>query len=1300
MEMRKRIRLIAATIIATILALAIPKASLAAGASVMSSKLASHRIAIDQGLPNNSVNAIAEDNFGLIWIGTRNGLCYYDGYNVTIYINKVKDDTVSLSPTIASLESDKEKCLMKVEMPGKPVAVIDTKTGRIIRQEQHVRGVKVEKPEYVEHDAVQQVLTPTYVCWLNKAGDLWVVNRKDKSIEKAKRLHLLDDVAYTVNRKRKCFIIEKNDILYIATYGNGLFLYDTKTQQIRHFSSQDQEPLFDTNFLTCIHLSKNGCIWAGTETAGAVCIYKPLATVEYIKPRTNALDMRDNSIGCILKAPSGKLVAADFIGSLYTVDINTRQFTTFSKQPSSIRCVMFDREGNRWTATRGGGIYINGTQHTRGDKKHPLPTNDIKYLVQASDGTVWAATPFKGLMQCRYNKQADTIAVRCFLDKKTAQWISHLYIDNRQTLWISTNNGLYALPYDTNPQSDNDFIRYGTDNGSLKSDIINCVEQVADDTLMAAVNGHGIAILAYDDKGKVNATRYIGKGQGLADNTVATILKSGHNVAVGTDNGLSIINLRSLDITTLKSNGSKLGDYYINYSGYAESDGTMLLGCYDGIAKINIDNDNDTDNKHPCVITELKIDGNNLYSYSDIGGADSVMMLTHKLKLAHSQNNIEIYFSGLNFKHNAISMFEYYLEGLEEGWREHTSNNVAIYQNLNPGKYIFHVRRMGSNNDTTLEILIKEPWYNSLTAWLLYILAAAAIGTVIYRQWKRNFKLKHQMAVEKELTAFRLNFFTQVSHEFRTPLAIIQNSLRQIKENKNEPPKKTVVQTAWRGSQRLLKLINQLIEFRKIQTEKTKLNLITGDIVKKTRAITDDFFGMADFKDINLFFTPTQKELKAVFSPDAYDTIVSNLISNAIKYTPQKGTVAVKMHTVNDDQIKLTVEDSGPGISDTQLAHIFKPFMHGYVSAGGMGIGLYMAKRMAELHHGTLEYSRSEEYGGSRFTLLLPLNDDSYAPEDYAQVTAIADDDDDDNSSDDFPEEPVKAATPNALNDIHVAIIEDDIDMMEQLKAQVGTYFKIDAYMTGQAGYDGITANPPALLLCDVMLPDIDGYAIVKKLKKEPKTQMLPVVMLTALNDEEHQIKGYEAGADDYMVKPCNFKLLLARITQLIKWNAEKITPESDNTPATIEDNTDTTENPAESGSQDNVKSSASTDETGNSQPLVVFTSALDKAFKERVEIITAQNLGDSNFSPDILAEKLHVGRTKLLGKMKEIFGEPPAKYILNRRLEAAEQMLLIGEYSINEISDKTGFNDPGYFNKCFKAKYGITPGKYGKQAK
>jgi len=254
MEMRKRIRLIAATIIATILALAIPMASLAAGASVMSSKLASHRIAIDQGLPNNSVNAIAEDNFGLIWIGTRNGLCYYDGYNVTIYINKVKDDTVSLSPTIASLESDKEKCLMKVEMPGKPVAVIDTKTGRIIRQEQHVRGVKVEKPEYVEHDAVQQVLTPTYVCWLNKAGDLWVVNRKDKSIEKAKRLHLLDDVAYTVNRKRKCFIIEKDDILYIATYGNGLFLYDTKTQQIRHFSSQDQEPLFDTNFLTCIHL--------------------------------------------------------------------------------------------------------------------------------------------------------------------------------------------------------------------------------------------------------------------------------------------------------------------------------------------------------------------------------------------------------------------------------------------------------------------------------------------------------------------------------------------------------------------------------------------------------------------------------------------------------------------------------------------------------------------------------------------------------------------------------------------------------------------------------------------------------------------------------------------------------------------------------------------------------------------------------------------------------------------------------------------------------------------------------------
>ena len=248
---------------------------------------------------------------------------------------------------------------------------------------------------------------------------------------------------------------------------------------------------------------------------------------------------------------------------------------------------------------------------------------------------------------------------------------------------------------------------------------------------------------------------------------------------------------------------------------------------------------------------------------------------------------------------------------------------------------------------------------------------------------------------------------------------------------------------------------------------------------------------------------------------------------------------------------------------------------------------------------------------------------------------------------------------PEAFNDMTVAIIEDNPDMMQQLCTEVGQYFHTVSYTTGKRGYEGVASEPPALLLCDVMLPDMDGYEIVSRLKADANTAALPVIMLTALDDESHQIRAYKAGADDYMVKPCNFRLLLARMVQLIKWSRPQVPPQAD-APAIIEGH-------------------------------------LDKVFVEKLEMLTARHLGEESFTVDRMAELMNMGRTKFYGKVKELTGMSPNKYLQDARMRRAAELLLEGELNISEVCYKVGMQDPTYFNKVFKARYGVVPSKYGK---
>lgn len=649
-----------------------------------------------------------------------------------------------------------------------------------------------------------------------------------------------------------------------------------------------------------------------------------------------------------------------------------------------------------------------------------------------------------------------------------------------------------------------------------------------------------------------------------------------------------------------------------------------------------------------AVITDLAINGISIYEAENEQFLTKALNYTREISLPHDKNSLNIHFSNFDYPHIQNAMYQYYLEGIDKTWRPMTSINHAEFSDLNPGSYTLHIRtRIGSNQwseENLLHITICQPWYNTVWAWCIYLLIICGAGVLYYRSWRRNFELNQQIALEKQMSDFRINFFTHISHEFRTPLAIIQSAVEKMMTKGEGYASKNNINTLSRGTKRLQRLINQLMEFRKINTGNMKLNIEKGEIIGFVRAIYNDLYTVAKQKDVTMNFTPWTSNHEMLFDQEKVETIVYNLLSNAVKYTPDKGIISVKLYLENNI-VFFSVEDNGPGIKPERKADLFKPFMHGYASKGGMGIGLYTAHQMAEIHKGSLTYERSKDLGGSRFCLALPNDAGKYQPEDIIEKKAL-----DDHSIDkDEIEMIVKEMTPKAINNVTVMVIEDDPDMLEQIKSELSVYFHVETFMNGKTGYENIRKIKPALLISDIQLPEMIARAL--------------------------QFVAMELKAKQQAEEKAQQEKALGQETTLKK-----------NAPL----------EKAEQSSCGEVILVKPVKELKKNEPTLLM-STLDKKFKDKLEAIVAQHIGDNNFNVDRLAELLCLGRTTVYNRTKSIMGVSPNIYIQNERLRIAAKLLLEGEFTVSEISEKVGFSDSTYFYKCFKNKFGIAPSKYGK---
>ena len=1236
-------------------------------------------------------------------------------------------------------------------------------------------------------DALNQGQCEGWHFVANRSGQLWLFPSEGP----ARTLSLLPNARFSTSKGRKFFVSRAADsLLFIATYGNGLFVYNTRNDALTHFSAGDAVPVIHSDYLLCSITDRRGSVWVGSETTGAYCLsLHDSKTARYVQPQPQHKGDWSNTISSI-SLEGGNVVVGTRDGLLYQATAadygSIRQLA--GGQPSAITVRMTDSGGHVWVGTWGNGVYRDGKRMVTPRREQSFTTDFVSDIAEDREGRLWVAT-WDGMLLLR-----DTTFVQYMADDINTRRVNDLELLPDGTLWVATNNGVCRW-------NGRDFDVFNTANKLFPHSEVHMLCADGDHTLWAGTAGGGIVKCSLGADGGIGHTQLIDMRQGLANNNVASVVLDRQGFLwAGTENGLSRINTATGVVSSFRFADTPQGNVMANGCAVADSTGSLLFGTDDGLLVVNpghISSISLAKVQASAALTDLLVNGQSVYELSLLSQA---LSSTRRIDLAHRQNSLSLRFSNFSYDHREMPVYQYYLEGLEHEWNSATTQNHADYVELQPGRYTFHLRSLSEqgewSGDTTLLVVIAQPWWNTWWAWLLYLLVAALLAWYVWSNWKEKFDLHQQMKLERQLNDFRTQLFTHIAHEFRTPLAIIKGAVDKLQGDR------ATLQTAQRGTKRLLRLVNQFMEFRKARTSSLHLHVQQGDIVGFVKNIYQDFWPLAKQKNLQLTFTPFERKRMVLFDEEMVETIVYNLLSNAIKYTPEGGSVAVYLKsgewreesgerndcsgewrvdsvefptglpgphdgravanstlstlhsTLNNGNpvgnstlytlhstLRIIVEDSGPGITAEQQRVLFQPFMQGLASQGGMGIGLYTAQQMAQTHHGSLTYEQATPEGGSRFVFTLPADDSVYTADEMIARTAPRQQEPSSAESDDI----IKQMKPEALNDLSIAIIEDDPDMMEQISSEMGVYFRTHCYSNGQRGFEGVSANVPAMLICDVMLPDMNGYDIVRKLKSLPATKHLPVIMLTALDDETHQLKAYQAGADDFMVKPCNWRLLVARTMQLIKWERERLNfslefrvesvefataldsgewREERGEFATAHDSGERREESGKfatalpsSGNGNPVGNSKlytlnSTLNNGNGNPVgnstlytqhsklkndsaPLINSQADKLFLDRLAMHVAQHLREEDFNVDQLAQLLSMGRTKFYGRVKELTGLSPNKYLLQERMKKAADLLADGELTVSEVSYQVGIQDPSYFNKCFKSFFGVTPKKY-----
>ncbi|WP_207428757.1 hybrid sensor histidine kinase/response regulator transcription factor [Pedobacter sp. SYSU D00535] len=1159
----------------------------------------------------------------------------------------------------------------------------------------------------------------TYRLFVDKQGWVWIYNTlvsggmfyvdpvKGQLVNINK-----NSVGWRLNSNIISGIVQvKNNEIWIATDHGGINIIDKASPRVKYIANNEDsdKDVIGQNNLSSIYYDNLGTVWIGTYRRGISYYHPGIVKFPLIKPSSASNSLVYNDVNYLAEDKKGNLwIATNGKGIAY-FDRQRNTFKTYRHDPGNanslshdaIVSLYVDKGGKLWVGTYSGGLDCFDGQrfsHYRNIPNDPtsLSDNRVAAIYEDSSDRFWVLTMGGGInLFDRSSNKFKRLTVQS-KDLKS-NYVFSILEDSKKNLWFGTGYGLAILPYKSTRFKS--IINTADSPEGLINNTVNCLVEDKKGNILIGTR-EGLSLYNPRSQKFKNFTT----ADGLPDNNIQGMeMDAAGYFWLSTSNGLSKVAVRYEPEVVLEcknfdeSDGLQGKEFNRNASLKLKS-GELAFGGADGFnlfdpAKVKTFN---TPARlfitgfqlfnRPVQVDE-RIDGSVLLSTS--------ITETKSVTLKSYQNVFTIEFASLNYIEPHKVKHQYMMEGFDKGWiNADNSVRKATYTNLDAGDYVFKVRASNPDGRWTakpveLHIRILPPFYKSNFAYFIYLLMIAG-GLYLLRQrgiekLKRQFaaeqekkevqrlleqeKLEVQRVIEqermeamrfRELDALKIKFLTNISHEFRTPLSLIlapiDKLLKQL-ENSQAMEQVLVIQ---RNARRLLSLVNQLLDFRRMELNELKLQKRTDNIVSFVKEIALSFKDIAEQKNIQLSFNSSSEEVYTAFDHDKVERILFNLISNAFKFTLENGKVNVSLDlTAGRDQVTIKVRDTGIGIAADKQEKIFDSFFQSDVPDAiinqGSGIGLSIAKEFAKLHGGDIQLE-SELNFGSCFTVFLPVEELSV-----------------EESSDDFIEEIITegktadavlqpADVPLSAKKLTVLILEDDVDFRFYLKDNLKEEYNVIEAGNGKDGWQKALFHHPNIIVSDISMPEMDGIEFCKKVKNDSRTFHIPIILLTAAGGEEQQIKGLGSGANDYMTKPFSFEILHTKIRNMIR-------------------------------QQESFKKTYQ--KQVEIKPLDVEVESPDEKFLQDVIKELEKNMSNSNFSVDELSSLLFVSRVTLYKRILNLTGKTPLEFIKSYRLNRAVQLLERGDFTISQICYKVGFKTSKNFVKSFKAEFGVIPSKY-----
>ena len=993
-----------------------------------------------------------------------------------------------------------------------------------------------------------------------------------------------------------------------------------------------------------------------------------------------------------------------FDGGVDVYDPKKGKFTNLYDQKNPIAkglntldipTIFIDSKKNIWIGTWDSGIYFLKHNSKKFVLKNPSRTNSVfksnrvMSFDEDSKGTIWIGTFGDGLYS--YDHFSETFTHYNSLEFQKHQIntsnIRKVLVDHKDAIWIGTRNGVFKIEKDKTAAfkvySIND-LTINTSNLELKeSSFVFSLFEDSKNNIWFGTLGYGLA--KYTAKNK--SLLWYTIDNGLIHETISSISQGiNGSLWIGGNKGLSKLDIEKNTFTNFNKKDGLLSNSFNYNAVFRDIDNVLYFGNLKGINYFNPEKIIYNQEKTKVYLSNFKISNEVITPETKNSPLTNVISKTKEIVLNHYQSNFTFEYVGVNYTRGENNQYAYFLEGFDENWNYVETTRSATYKNVPPGDYTFMVKASNNDeiwNDTprTLEIKILAPWWKTNLALFIFTLITLTTVLIIYNFLNVRLKERQQIKKEREeraqdeaLNAKKIQFFTNISHEFRTPLTLILNPLEAIIENKSVQLPNDISEkhaTIYKNSKRLSRLIDELMDFRKLQFNKMSINASQFEIVTFVKEVVSHFEEEAVQRNIILSVESQQENTAIWADPSMLEKIIFNLLSNAFKATKDNGMVSINIQIplqpvdfplLNGKEdfygIEISILDSGIGIDKKDLEHIFTRFYQSNEMDkqyyGGTGIGLEVVKNFIDLHMGIIEV-RSEQKKGTEFKILLPLG---------SKHLNLSKTDSNSKTNDEIYQQinksEINLETVNngERNKKTVLIVEDNSELRNYLKNELKEDYKVKIAINGKEGLQMAIKFIPDLVISDVMMPIMDGFEMCHKIKNDIRISHIPLLMLTAKGMQIDRVKGIDSGADVYLNKPFNMHVLKAHLSQLISSRQILF---------------------------NKYYNGVSDKELRN-------TTSLDKQFITNILEYIHENITDPALNVENLADKLLISRSKLYRKIKALTGNTANEFIRNIRLEKAKQFLENSDYSISEISYKTGFSSPSYFTKCYKIQFGILP--------